>query len=86
LKINKKEILLWTLGYNQKKNFVHKINLSFSTTDRDRPVSVTKLCSQISHPNCTLFTVPLILNQSTGLKPNINVSKTASKIILEFEK
>jgi hypothetical protein len=59
----------------------YTVNLSFSTTDRDRPVSVTKLCSQISHPNRTLFTVPLILNKRTGLKLNINVSKTANKII-----
>ncbi len=62
-------------------NFDHTVNLSFSTTDRDRPVSVTKFCSQISHPNRTLFTVSLILNQSTRLKLNINIFKTSSKII-----
>jgi hypothetical protein len=33
------------------------VNLLFSTPDRDRPVSVTKLWSQISHPNRILFTV-----------------------------
>ena len=38
------------------------VNLSFSTPDRDRPVSVTKLWSQISHANRTLFIVPLFLN------------------------
>ena len=50
---------------------------------RDRPVSVTKLCSQISHSNRILFSVPKILNQSTQLKLNKNVSKTASKNIEE---
>ena len=57
------------------------VNLSFSTPDRDRPVSVTKLWSQISHANRTLFTVPLILNKSTGLKLTINVSLIASENI-----
>ena len=51
------------------------------TPDRDRPVSVTKLMSQISHPNRTLFTVPLILIKSTGLKLTINVSLIASENI-----
>ena len=55
------------------------VNLSFFTTDRDRPVSVTKLWSQISHANHTLFTVPFILNKNARLKLNINVSKTAIK-------
>ena len=36
------------------------VNRSFSTTDRDRTVFVTKLYSQISQPNLTLFIVPLI--------------------------
>ena len=57
------------------------VNLSFSTPDRDRPVSVTKLWSQISHANRTLFTVTLILNKSTGLKLTINVSLIASENI-----
>ena len=57
------------------------VNLSFSTPDRDRPVSVTKLWSQISHANRTLFTVPLILNKIPGLKLTINVSLIASEKI-----
>ena len=61
--------------------FLVTVNLSFSTPDRDRPVSVTKLWSQISHANRTLFTVPLILNKSTGLKLTINVSLIASENI-----
>ena len=59
----------------------HTVNLSFSTPDRDRPVSVTKLWSQISHANRILFTVTLILNKSTRLKLTINASLTASKHI-----
>ena len=57
------------------------VNLSFSTPHRDRPVPVTKLWSQISHPYRTLFTVPLILNKSTELKLTINVSLMASENI-----
>ncbi len=56
----------------------YTVNLSFSTPDRDRPV--TKLRSQISHAKRTLFTVPF-LNKSTGLKLTINVSLIASKNI-----
>jgi hypothetical protein len=61
--------------------FFNTVNLSFSTPDRDRPVSVTKLWSQISHPNRTFFTVPLILNKSTGFKLTINVSLISTKNI-----
>ena len=57
------------------------VNLSFSTPDRDRPVSYTKLWNQISHANRTFLTVPLILNKRTGLKLTINVSLIASKNI-----
>ena len=60
---------------------LNTVNLSFSTPDRDRPVSVTKLWCQISHANRTLFTVPLILNQSPGLKLTINVSLRDRKVI-----
>jgi hypothetical protein len=61
--------------------FFNTVNLSFSTPDRDRPVSVNKFWSQISHANRILFTVPLILNKSTRLKLTINVSLIASKNI-----
>jgi hypothetical protein len=49
--------------FNPALKTEHKLTVkpSFSTTDRDRPVSVTKLCSQISYPSRTLLTVPLIL-------------------------
>jgi hypothetical protein len=40
------------------------VYLLIFTRYRDRTVFVIKLWSQISHPNCTLFTVPLILNES----------------------
>ena len=62
---------------------LNTVNLSFSTPDRDRPVSVTKLWSQISHANRTLFTVPLILNKSTGLNMGKNVSLITSENIYE---
>ena len=48
---------------------------------RDRTVSVSKLWSQISHPNQTLFTVPLILNLSNRLKLTINAPKKSIKNI-----
>ena len=40
------------------------VDLLILACNRDRTVSVTKLCNQISHPNRTFSTVPLILNKS----------------------
>jgi hypothetical protein len=46
-----------------KKILKNTVDILIHARYRDRTVPVTRLWSQISHPNRTLFTVPLILNE-----------------------
>ena len=64
---------------------VYSIYLLILVRYRNRIVSVTKLCDQIFHPNRTLTTVPLILNQINGLMLTTNAFESTRKNTLDHE-